>query len=107
MKSLVTPLIDRQQWLEDFNFDRYSPDQQTKLWDLLTRGMETQALDVLLDHLNQADQRALLHYLTESDIEDQLEGFLSRKIPDHQELLRTAILRYKEQLKRDLTRLAK
>ena len=76
------------------------------LWDLITRAMETQALDILLDHLNQADQRALIQHLAEGELEEQLEVFLTRKIPGHQELLRSSIVRYKEQLRRDLTRIA-
>lgn len=107
MKSLVTPLIDRQQWLVEFSLDRYPEDQQKVLWDLITRAMETQALDTLLDQLNQADQQALIQHLAEGDLEDHLESFLTRKIPNHQELLRAAVVRYKQQLQRDLQRAAK
>lgn len=107
MKSLVQPIIDRQQWLVDFAFDRYSTQQQQQLWDLILRAMETKALDVLLDQLNQADQQSLIQHLAEDDLEDELEHFLSRKIPDHHQLLRQTILSYKAQLKRDLTKAAR
>jgi hypothetical protein len=72
MKSLVTPIIDKQQWLADFAFDRYDTQQQTQLWDLLMRAMETKALDVLLDRLSQPDQRSLIQHLSEDELEDEL-----------------------------------
>ena len=107
MKSLVTPIIDKQQWLVEFSFDQYDSKQQEQLWDLLMRAMETKALDVLLDRLNQADQRALLQHLSEGELEAELERFLMVKIPQHHELLREALSGYKSQLKRDLARAVK
>ena len=107
MKSLVVPIIDRQQWLAEFSFDGYSKEQQDQLWELLLRAMETKALDTLLDKLNQADQRALIQHLAEDDLESELERFLTKKIPEHHELLQNAVLDYKAQLKRDLARLRK
>ena len=104
MKSLVTPIIDKQQWLSDFSFDQYDAQQQAQLWDLLMRAMETKALDVLLDRLNQNDQRSLLQHLSEDELEDELERFLTTKIPQHHDLLREALLAYKVQLKRDLAK---
>jgi hypothetical protein len=107
MKSLVTPIIDKQQWLVEFAFTNYDAKQQQQLWDLLMRAMETKALDVLLDRLNQADQRALLQHLSEDELEEELERFLNKKIPQHHELLRESLLAYKGQLKRDLARAVK
>jgi hypothetical protein len=107
MKSLVAPLIDKQQWLAEFAFDRYDEKQKAQLWDLLMKAMETKALDVLLDQLNQNDQRALIQHLSEDDLADELESFLTRKIPYHHDLLREALMGYKVQLKRDLARVAK
>lgn len=107
MKSLVTPLIDKQQWLTEFAFDRYDAKQQVQLWDLLMRAMETKALDVLLDQLNQQDQRALIQHLSEDELEEELERFLTKKIPYHHDLLREALMVYKGQLKRDLAKVGK
>jgi RNAse (barnase) inhibitor barstar len=107
MKSLVQPLIDRAAWMEEFAFTTYSQHQQDQLWDLVTRAMEMQALDTLLDQLNQHDQRALIQHLAEDELESQVEGYLARVLPDYQHLLEMTILRYKEQLKRDLTRIVK
>jgi hypothetical protein len=107
MKSLVAPLIDKQQWLTEFGFDSYEAKQQTQLWDLLMRAMETKALDVLLDQLNQADQRVLIQHLAEDELEAELERFLNKKIPYHHDLLREALMGYKIQLKRDLARAVK
>jgi hypothetical protein len=107
MKSLITPLIDKQQWMTEFAFDNYDAQQQEQLWDLLMRAMETKALDVLLDRLQQIDQRALLQHLSEDELETELERFLTAKIPEHHELLRQALLAYKVQLKRDLVKATK
>lgn len=107
MKSLVTPLIDKQQWMVEFGFDRYDAGQQTQLWNLLTKAIETKAVDVLLDQLSQADQRALVQFMSESDLEEELERFLDRKIPKHHDLLMAEILKYKAQLRRDLARAVK
>lgn len=104
MKSLVAPLIDKQQWLTEFSFDQYTPQQQAQLWDLLMRAMETKALDVLLDQLKQPDQRALIQHLSEDELEEQLEAFLDKKIPYHHDLLREALMGYKVQLRKDLAR---
>ena len=107
MRSLASPVIDKQQWMTEFAFDSYSDAQKEQLWNLLMKAMETKALDVLLDQLNQADQRALIQHLAEDELEVELERFLTRKIPQHHELLRTALLQYKGQLKRDLARAIK
>jgi hypothetical protein len=107
MKSLVAPLIDKQQWLVEFGFTAYDDKQRDQLWNLLMKAMETKALDVLLDQLKQADQRALIQHLAEDELEDELEKFLDRKIPYHHDLLREALMGYKVELKRDLARATK
>jgi RNAse (barnase) inhibitor barstar len=107
MRSLVSPLIDREQWMKEFSFQSYSVDQQDKLWDLVTRAMEMQALDALLDHLKQDEQQALIQHLAEDDLESEFEHFLQRVLPNYHTLLEGAVMRYKEQLRHDLARASK
>ena len=107
MRSLVSPLINRQQWMKEFSFLSYSREQQDRLWDLVTRAMEMQALDALLDHLKQPDQQALIQHLAEDDLESEVERFLQRVLPNYHQLLEGAVMRYKEQLRADLARAAR
>jgi hypothetical protein len=105
MRSLVAPLVERESWLTEFGLDRYGPDEQNQLWDLVTRALEMQALDTLLDRLTQQDQQGLIQHLAEDDLDSQVEAFLDRVLPQHHQLLEHAVVAYKEQLRKELTRL--
>lgn len=107
MKSLVQPLINRQAWMVEFQFQHYTPAEQDRLWDLMTRALEMQALDALLDHLNQHDQHALIQHLAEDELESQVETYLGRVLPNYPVLLDSAVRQCKEQLRRDLVHLSK
>ncbi len=107
MQQLLTPLVDKQQWLVELGFEDYNKEQQQALWDLVTRALETKILDALLDKLSQADQQALIQYISEPEMQPQLTEFLDKKVPKHQQLLEATILQYKKELKRDLERLVK
>lgn len=107
IKELYTPLVDRQQWLQELELDAFTKDQQQALWDLITRGLETKVLDTLLDKLKQADQQALIQYLSEPELQPQLTTFLDQKIPKHRHLLEATILQYKKELQSDFQRLVK
>lgn len=107
MKSLVDAVIDQEQWIVELGFGDYTPAQQRALWDLVSRALQTKTMDVLLDQLSQEDQRRFVQYLSEDELSDQLVVFLGNKIPGYSELISTALLEYKKQLKRDLARLVK
>lgn len=107
MQQLITPLVDRQQWLVELGFEGYTKEQQQALWDLVTRALETKILDTLLDQLKQTDQQALIQYMSEPELQEQLVAFLDKKVPKHQQLLQATILQYKKELQRDLERLVK
>jgi hypothetical protein len=107
MKSLVTPLIDRRQWLEEFSLVDYSAQQQDQLWELVSKALEMQALDALLDRLNQENQRALIQHLAEDALESQVEEYLQRVLPGYHQLLEDAVVAYKKQLRLEFSRLKK
>jgi hypothetical protein len=107
MKAVVDSIVDKEQWLVELGFDRYTPTQKVALWDLVMRALETKAMDVLLDELAQEDQRKLVQYLSEDELSDQMGAFLEKKIPGYTQLINKALLEYKKQLKRDLSRLVR
>lgn len=107
LKSLYTPTVNRQQWLQEFELDSFTKEQQQALWDLITRGLETRIVDTFLDKLKQVDQQALIQYLSEPELQPELTTFLDQKVPKHQQLLETTIMQYKKEIQKDLERLAK
>ena len=105
MKAIIDAVIDKDQWMVELGLDRYTPAQQRTLWDLVSRALQTKAMDVLLDQLSQEDQRRFVQYLSEDELSEQLVVFLGKKIPGYSELLSKALLEYKKELRRNLSRL--
>lgn len=105
MKAMIDAIIDREQWMVELGLDRYTPAQQRTLWDLVSRALQTKAMDVLLDQLSQEDQRRFVQYLSEDELSEQLVVFLGKKIPGYSELLSKSLLEYKKELRRNLSRL--
>lgn len=105
MKSIIDAVIDKEQWMVELGLDRYTPAQQRVLWDLVSRALQTKAMDVVLDQLSQEDQRRFVQYLSEDELSDQLIVFLGNKVPGYSELLSKELLEYKKELRRNLSRL--
>ncbi len=105
MKAIIDAVIDKDQWMVELGLNKYTPAQQRTLWDLVARALQTKAMDVLLDQLSQEDQRRFVQYLSEDELSEQLVVFLGKKIPGYSELLSKALLEYKKELKRNLSRL--